>query len=101
DAFNPIHPTASRRRDAAPERHPEVTDPIDILPQLRDKRPDDLAADKTPEELRGMTPDDMQRFVDVLDAHLRSIHQTDEGELRDKTPAEQTAFTYGLKLRDI
>jgi HK97 family phage major capsid protein len=78
-----------------------VTDPIDILPELRDKRADDLAADKTPEELRGMTPDDMQRFVDVLDAHLRSIHQTDEGELRDKTPAEQIAFTYGLKLRDI
>jgi hypothetical protein len=78
-----------------------VTDPIAILPELRDKRADDLSADKTPEELRGMTPDDMARFVEVLDAHLRSIHQTDEGELREKSTAEQTAFTYGLKLRDI
>lgn len=74
---------------------------FDILPELRDKRVDDLNADGFPDELRGKTPDELQRFVDVLDAHLRSIHQTDDGELRNKTAAEQTAFDYGLKLRDI
>jgi HK97 family phage major capsid protein len=75
---------------------------IEIMAELRGKSADDLAAGTTPEELRGMTPDDLQRFVEVLDAHLRSIHQDENtGELRDKTPAEQTAFDYGLKLRDV
>ena len=50
----------------------------------------------------GPSVDDLQHFVEVLDAHLRSIHQDENtGELRDKTPAEQTAFDYGLKLRDL
>lgn len=74
---------------------------IDILPELRDKNPDDLGT-TTPEELRGMTPDDLQRYLEVLDAHLRCIHQDENtGELRDKTPDEQRAFDYGLKLRDF
>jgi HK97 family phage major capsid protein len=75
---------------------------IEIMAELRGKSVDDLAAGTTPEELRGMTPDDLQRFVEVLDAHLRSIHQDENtGELRDKSAAEQTAFDYGLKLRDV
>jgi HK97 family phage major capsid protein len=75
---------------------------IDILPELRDKNPDDLAGgNATPDELRGMTPDQLQKYIEVLDAHLRSIHQDENtGELRDKTPDEQRAFDYGLKLRD-
>lgn len=74
---------------------------IDIGAALAGKSPDDLGS-ATPEELRGMTPDDLVRFVEVLDAHLRSIHIDDQtGELRDKSAAEQTAFDYGLKLRDI
>jgi len=73
---------------------------IDILPELRDKNPDDLTK-AMPDELRGKTPDELQRYVEVLDAHLRSIHQDENsGELRDKTPDEQRAFDYGLKLRD-
>jgi HK97 family phage major capsid protein len=76
-------------------------DPIDILPELRDRSLDDLNSG-TPDALRGKTPDELQKFVEVLDAHLRSIHQDENtGELRDKTPAEQTAFDYGLKLRDF
>lgn len=74
---------------------------IDIMAELRDKTVDNLGTE-TPEELRGKTPDELQHFVEVLDAHLRTIHQDETtGELRDKTPAEQTAFDYGLKLRDI
>jgi HK97 family phage major capsid protein len=73
---------------------------IDIGTILVGKSADQI--DASPEELRGQTPDELQQFVEVLDAHLRSIHQDeDTGELRDKTPAEQTAFDYGLKLRDV
>src|SRR4249920_854722 len=72
----------------------------EILEELRGKNADDLDDSKTPEELRGKTPDELQQFVEVLDAHLRSIHQDEQGELREKTDAEQSAFDYGLKLRD-
>jgi HK97 family phage major capsid protein len=78
------------------------TGTLEILPELRGKDPADItAAGGYPEELRGKTPAELAAFVDVLDAHLRSIHQDDNGELRDKTPAEQKAFAYGLKLRDL
>jgi HK97 family phage major capsid protein len=72
-----------------------------ILEALRGKNLADLPEDKLPDELRGKTPDELQRFVNALDLALRSIHQDEEtGELRDKSPEEQTAFDYGLKLRD-
>jgi hypothetical protein len=52
------------------------------------------------EELSGKTPEELVRFVEVLDEHLRSIHQDEDGRLRNKTAEEQTAFDYGLRLRD-
>jgi HK97 family phage major capsid protein len=74
---------------------------IEIMAELRDKSADSIGAE-TPAELRGKTPDELQHFIQVLDAHLVSIHTDEEtGVLRDKTPAEQTAFDYGLKLRDL
>lgn len=77
-------------------------DPLEILPELRGKDPADITKDGGyPDELRGKTPAELATFVDVLDAHLRSIHQDDNGELRDKSAAEQKAFAYGLKLRDL
>ncbi len=76
-------------------------DPTDILEELRGKDAADLKDSGTPDELRGKTPDELGAYIEVLDAHLRSIHQSDEGELRDKTPDEQKAFDYGLKLRDV
>jgi HK97 family phage major capsid protein len=72
---------------------------VEILAELRGKDVANLTGD-TPDELRGKTPDELQAFLEVLDAHLRSLHQTDEGELRDKTPDEAKAFAYGLALRD-
>jgi HK97 family phage major capsid protein len=72
----------------------------DILEELRGKSPDDLNDRTVPDELRGKTPQELEDLVEILDAHLRSLHQTDEGELRDKTDEEQKAFDYGLKLRD-
>jgi HK97 family phage major capsid protein len=78
-----------------------TTDSIEIMPELRGKRVEDIG-NATPEEIRNMTPDDLVRFVEILDAHLRSIHQDEAtGELRDKSTVEQTAFDYGLKLRDV
>lgn len=75
---------------------------IEIMEQLRDKSADGLKDNETPDELRGKTPDELQHFIEVLDAHLRTIHLEEEtGALRDKSPAEQTAFNYGLKLRDL
>jgi len=74
---------------------------IEILAELRGKDVTAMRDDTTPEELRGKTPDELQAFLEVLDAHLRTIHQDeDTGELRDKTSDEQRAFAYGLKLRD-
>lgn len=78
------------------------SDALEIMPELRGKDPGDLKPETGyPEELRGKTPSELQVFVEVLDAHLRAIHQDDNGELREKTPAEQKAFAYGLKLRDL
>jgi HK97 family phage major capsid protein len=77
------------------------TGTLEILPELRGKDPGDFPSAGYPEELRGKTVAELVMFVDVLDAHLRSIHQDDNGELRDKTSAEQKAFAYGLKLRDL
>ncbi|SRR6266704_1224302 len=74
----------------------------DLYELLLGKKADDLKNVRgLPDELRGKTPEEMELFVQVLDAHLRSLHQTDEGELRDKTDAEQTAFEYGLEIRKI
>jgi hypothetical protein len=75
------------------------TPTVTIPDELRGKDLSELG-DAGFDELRGKRPDELDAFVKVLDAHLRSIHQTEEGELRDKTDEEQKAFDYGLKLRD-
>jgi len=71
-----------------------------VLEELRGKTTGDLTEGQTPEVLRGKTPEELRQFVEVLDAHLRSLHQTDEGELRDLDAAEQGAFDYGMKVRE-
>jgi len=52
------------------------------------------------DDLRGRTPEELDKILKVLDAHLRSLHQTDEGELRDLDDDEQTAFDTGMEIRD-
>ena len=54
----------------------------------------------TLDDLRGRTPEELRQMLEVLDAHLRSLHQTDEGELRDLDDAEQGAFDTGLEIRE-
>jgi hypothetical protein len=52
------------------------------------------------DDLRGRTPDELRKLFAVLDAHLKSLHQTDAGELRELDDAEQSAFDLGMKMRD-
>jgi HK97 family phage major capsid protein len=51
------------------------------------------------DDLRGRTPDELRKMLEVLDAHLKSLHQSDEGELRDLTDEEESAFNVGMDLR--
>jgi HK97 family phage major capsid protein len=52
------------------------------------------------DDLRGRTPEELRQMLVVLTAHLRSLHQTEEGELRDLSEDEQAAFDTGLEIRD-
>jgi hypothetical protein len=51
------------------------------------------------DDLRGRTPDELRKMLEVLDAHLKSLHQSDEGELRDLSDEEESAFNVGMDLR--
>jgi len=56
---------------------------------------------ETLDDLRGKTPDELRKIVDVLDAHLKDLHQNEVGELRDMDESEQAAFDLGMELRDV
>jgi HK97 family phage major capsid protein len=66
--------------------------------ELRDKTLDSVSDGKF-EETSHKSPEELRNLVEVLDAHLRSIHQEDTGELRDLSDAEEKAFAYGLAVR--
>jgi HK97 family phage major capsid protein len=51
------------------------------------------------DDLRGRTPEELRKMLEVLDAHLKSLHQSDEGELRDLSDEEESAFNVGMDLR--
>ncbi len=53
----------------------------------------------TLEDLRGKTPEELQKIVDTLDERLRALHQTPEGELRILEDHEQRAMSLGLEIR--
>jgi HK97 family phage major capsid protein len=52
------------------------------------------------DDLRSKTPEELNKLLTVLDAHLRALHQTEEGELRDLSEDEQAAFDTGVEIRD-
>jgi HK97 family phage major capsid protein len=52
------------------------------------------------DDLQGRTPDELRQMLEVLDAHLRSLYQTDAGELRDQTDDERAAFDVGVEIRE-
>jgi HK97 family phage major capsid protein len=55
---------------------------------------------QTLDDLRGKTPDELRNIVEVLDAHLRDMHQTETGELRTMDDTERKAFELGLEIRE-
>jgi HK97 family phage major capsid protein len=57
------------------------------------------AIPQTLEDLRGQTPEQLHQTVVVLDAHIRALHQTEAGELRDLDAAEQRAMAICLEIR--
>jgi len=61
---------------------------------------DDDALPSNLDDLRGRTPEELRQMFEVLTAHLKSLHQTDEGELRDLSDDEQTAFDSGMEIRE-
>jgi HK97 family phage major capsid protein len=46
-----------------------------------------------------MNIDTLRGEIEALDAEIRSLHQTEEGELREFTPEEQTAFDEKVAAR--
>ncbi len=60
----------------------------------------DTLLPQTLEDLKGKTPEELRQIVEVLDAHLKDMHQTDTGELRTMDDAERKAFDLGVEIRD-
>lgn len=56
---------------------------------------------QTLEDLKGKTPEELRMIVNVLDAHLKDLHQNDVGELRELDEAQQSAFDLGLEIREV
>ena len=52
------------------------------------------------DDRRGRTPEELPETLEVLDAHLKSLHQSDEGELRDLSDEEESAFNLGMQMLD-
>lgn len=51
------------------------------------------------DDLDGLTPDELRNTLEVLDAHLRSMHMTETGELRNLTEDEDAAMETGIQIR--
>lgn len=65
-----------------------------------EKSEDRSLVPQTMDDLKGKTPEEFRTLIDVLDAHLKSIHMTDTGELRDLSDDEHKAFDLGLEMRE-
>jgi HK97 family phage major capsid protein len=72
--------------------------PAEKAPPAADERTADIP--QSLEDLKGQTPEELRDIVTVLDAHLRSLHQTDAGELRDLAEEEEAAFDLGMEIRE-
>lgn len=51
------------------------------------------------DDLDGLTPDELRNTLEVLDAHLRSMHMTETGELRNLSEDEDAAMETGIEIR--
>lgn len=51
------------------------------------------------EELKGRTPDELKDMLQLADAHIRSLHQDEGGEIRELSEAERTAMDMAIEIR--
>ena len=71
-----------------------------IPEELRGKKSADLnAAIGRPDELKGKTARELENFVELSAVQLRSLYQSDTGEIRELDAEEQDAFDYLSALR--
>ena len=74
-------------------------DSNDLLEEIRGKNVSDIT-DGVPDEVRSKSPDELHQLIDICDAHLKSLHQEDNGEIRSLTPTESKAFDYLIQVRN-
>jgi HK97 family phage major capsid protein len=71
-----------------------------VLEEMRGKSAAALGPDSIPDEVRNKTPEELRQLIEIMDAHLKSLVYEDSGEMRDMSVDEDTAFQYGLKVRE-
>jgi HK97 family phage major capsid protein len=59
-----------------------------------------LAQQLTPYDVSSLSPADCASLIGEVKPHLRSIHQDDDGHLRDKTAGEQAEFSRLIEVLD-
>jgi hypothetical protein len=63
------------------------------------RRRADTASSRSLDDIRGKTPEELNKILKVTRRAPAVLHQTDEGELRDLDDAEQAAFDL-MTIRD-
>jgi HK97 family phage major capsid protein len=71
---------------------------FELPEEFRGKDPESIE-NGIPDEVRGKNPEQLHQLLEIADAHLRSLHQEDTGEIRDLSVSEQKAFDYLLAVR--
>jgi HK97 family phage major capsid protein len=72
-----------------------------VANKKKDETPEETPQDVfTMESLRGKTPEQLGKLVEMLDAHLKTLHQEDSGEIRSLSDDEQKGFDAGVGIRD-
>ena len=71
---------------------------------MTDPKPEgnDSLVELLPEDLRqlqGRTPDELKDMLTLIEAHIRSIHQGEGGEIRELSDAERTAMNMAIDIR--
>jgi HK97 family phage major capsid protein len=74
----------------------------DTKPESRAKEENDKLLELLPEDLRqlqGRTPSELKDMLQLIEAHIRSLHQGEGGEIRELTDAERTAMDMAIEIR--
>src|SRR5687768_9718977 len=88
-------PATARRRHVPPPSLVTTSSSFEESSTMPDPKPDEQTnalLPQTLDDLRGKTPDELRQMFDVVDAHAKSLHMTDTGELRDLDENEARAM---------